>query len=162
MTPVIKLDKIDYHLLELLQTNAKVTNAFLSKEIGLSQAAVFERVKRMEASGLIKNYYAQLDTQKAGLGITFFIHISLASSKRVHIDAFLEKINQIDEVIECHHITGSGNFLLKVISKDLTTFQELLMERMSNIEEISNLESMVVLSVIKDSKVMPLPMPDVA
>ncbi|QHT68259.1 Lrp/AsnC family transcriptional regulator [Rhodocytophaga rosea] len=162
MNPAIKLDKIDYHLLELLQTNAKVTNAYLSKEIGLSQAAVFERVKRMEACGLIKNYYAQLDTKKAGLGITFFIQISLASNKKPHIDAFLEKIDQIDEVIECHHITGSGNFLLKVISRDLTSFQELLMEKMSNIEEISNLVSMVVLSVVKDSKVMPIPMPDVA
>ena len=162
MNPPIKLDKIDYQLLELLQTNAKVTNLYLSKEIGLSQAAVFERVKRIEAAGLIKNYYAQLDTKKAGLGITFFVQISLASNKKPQIDAFLEKIDQINEVIECHHITGSGNFLLKVISKDLTTFQELLMDKMSSIEEISNLESMVVLSVVKDSKVMPIPMPDVA
>jgi Lrp/AsnC family leucine-responsive transcriptional regulator len=162
MAPAIKIDRIDYQLLELLQTNAKVTNAYLSKEIGLSQAAVFERVKRMEASGLIKNYYAQLDTKKAGLGITFFIQISLAGNKRAQIDTFLEKIDQINEVIECHHITGSGNFLLKVISRDLSSFQELLMEKISYIEEISNLESMVVLSVVKDSKVMPIPMPDVA
>lgn len=162
MKSPVKLDKIDYRLLELLQTNSKVTNAYLSGKIGLSQAAIFERVKRMEASGLIKNYYAQVDSKKAGLGITFFIQISLSGNRKPQMDTFLEKINLIDEVIECHHITGSGNFLIKVIAKDLRAFQELLIERMSNIEEISSLESMVVLSVIKDSKVMPIPMPDVA
>ncbi len=157
MQASVKLDKIDYQLLTILQKNAKVTNAYLAKEIGLSQAAVFERVKRLENTGLIKNYYAQIDTKKAGLGMIFFIQVSMAGNKKAYIDAFLDKINRIDEVVECHHITGSGSFLLKVVTKDLSTFQRLVMDEMSNLEEISNLESMVVLSVIKDSKVMPVP-----
>jgi DNA-binding Lrp family transcriptional regulator len=152
-----KLDKIDYQLLAILQKNAKVTNAFLSKEIGLSQAAVFERVKRLENTGFIKNYYAQIDTEKAGLGMIFFIQVSMSGHKKVAMDAFLSKVHRIDEVVECHHITGSSSFLLKVITKDLSSFQRLIMDEMSNLDEISNLESMVVLSVIKDSKVMPIP-----
>lgn len=152
-----RLDRIDYQLLNLLQFNAKVTNAYLSQQIGLSQAAIFERVRKLENSGYIKNYYAQVDSAKAGLNMTFFVHIALASSKKLSVDEFLNKVNTLNEVVECHHITGSGNFLLKVVTQDLATFQKLIMNEMSSFEEITNLESMVVLSCVKDSKVMPLP-----
>jgi Lrp/AsnC family transcriptional regulator, leucine-responsive regulatory protein len=157
MTPTVKIDKIDQKLLAILQTNAKVTNAYLSQKIGLSQAAVFERVKKMETAGLIKNYYAQIDIEKAGLCSTFFLHIFLANNKKTTVDAFLKKINAMDEVVECHHITGSGNFLLKIISQNLSTFQKLITDELSTIEEISNMDSMVVLSVVKDSRVIPIP-----
>lgn len=157
-TAASRLDKIDYQLLNLLQFNAKVTNAYLSQKIGLSQAAIFERVRKLENYGFIKNYYAQLDLVKAGVGITFFVQVSLVSNKKGYVDTFLDKVNQLNEVVECHYITGSGNFLLKVVARDLITFQKLIMEEMSSLDEISNLESMVVLSCVKDSKVMPLPM----
>ncbi len=158
MENLAKLDKIDYHLLNLLQCNAKVTNAYLSQKIGLSQAAVFERVKRLENDGYIKNYYAQIDGAKAGIGATFFVQVSLSSNTRQATSSFLAKIEELDEVIECHNITGSSNFLLKIVSKDLHSFQELIMGEMSKVEEIGSLESMIVLSVMKDSKTVPLPM----
>ncbi len=156
-TAVARLDTIDYHLLRLLQFNSKVTNAYLSQKIGLSQAAIFERVRKLENYGYIKNYYAQIDSAKAGLGITFFVQVTLAASKKTYVDKFLAKVNSLDEVVECHHITGSGNFLLKVVSRNLATFEKFIMEEMSSLDEISNLESMVVLSCMKDSKVLPLP-----
>jgi DNA-binding Lrp family transcriptional regulator len=152
-----RLDKVDHQLLNLLQTNAKVTNAYLSQQIGLSQAAVFERVRKLENAGFIKNYYAQVDSAKAGLKMTFFVQIALASNRKSSVDEFLGKVASLDEVVECHHITGSGNFLLKVVTRDLATFQRLIMDGMSSLQEITNLESMVVLSCVKDSKVMPIP-----
>jgi len=157
MEGLAKLDKIDYRLLHLLQSNAKVTNAYLSQQIGLSQAAVFERVKRLENDGYIKNYYAQIDGEKAGLGATFFVQISLANNSHRSMNAFLAKIDELDEVMECHNITGSSNFLLKIVTKDLHSFQELIMGEMSKLEEIGSLESMIVLSVMKDSKTVPIP-----
>ena len=152
-----KLDKIDCRLLNLLQTDADVTNAYLAAQIGLSQAAVFERVKRLETTGYIKNYYAQLDGAKVGAGATFFLQISLNSNRKSSIDGFLNKIVELDQITECHHITGSAGFLLKVVTKDMRAFECLVMEEMSQVEEIGNLQSMVVLSVMKDSKVVPIP-----
>jgi len=157
MNPVIKLDQIDRKILEILQSDAKITNAQLSKEIGLSPAPTLERVKKLELSGLIKSYHAQLDPEKIGLGITTFVQVTLVGHKKMFTDAFVEKINQIDEIIECHHITGTGDFLLKVISKDITAYQKLMLERVNEIEEVASTQTMVILSTFKDSKVLPVP-----
>ena len=152
-----KLDKIDRKILEILQSDAKITNAQLSKEIGLSPAPTLERVKKLESSGLIKSYHAQLDTQMLGLGVSIFILISLSSLKMNQINAFVEKIGNLQEVIECHHITGSGDFLLKVLTTDIPSYQKLILDKLSQIEEIGNMQSMVVLANYKQSKVMPIP-----
>jgi Lrp/AsnC family transcriptional regulator, leucine-responsive regulatory protein len=152
-----KLDQIDRKILEILQDNAKITNAQLSKEIGLSPAPTLERVKKLESSGLIQSYHAQLDTEKIGLGVTTFVQVSLVGHKKQFIDAFVEHISHIEEIIECHHITGSGDFLLKVIAKDIPAYQKLMLERVSEIEEIDSMQSMVILSTFKNSKVLPIP-----
>jgi Lrp/AsnC family transcriptional regulator, leucine-responsive regulatory protein len=154
---MFKLDKIDRHILEILQADGKITNAQLSKEIGLSPAPTLERVKKLETSGLIKSYHAQLDTQMLGLGVSIFILISLSSHKLNQINTFIEKINKISEVIECHHITGSGDFMLKVLTTDIPSYQKLILDKLSQIEEIGNMQSMVVLANYKQSKVMPIP-----
>ncbi|MBC8109739.1 MAG: Lrp/AsnC family transcriptional regulator [Verrucomicrobia bacterium] len=152
-----KLDQIDRKILEILQANAKITNAQLSKEIGLSPAPTLERVKKLEVTGLIQSYHAQLDTEQIGLGVTTFVQVTLIGHKKQFIDAFVEKISGIDEIIECHHITGSGDFLLKVIAKDIPAYQKLMSERVSEIEEINSMQSMVILSTFKNSKVLPIP-----
>ena len=157
MSSIIKLDQIDRKILEILQSNAKITNAQLSKEIGLSPAPTLERVKKLETAGLIKSYHAQLDTEKIGLGITTFVQVTLVGHKKMFTDLFVEKINKIDEIIECHHITGTGDFLLKVISKDITAYQKLMLEGVNEIEEVASTQTMVILSTFKDSKVLPIP-----
>ncbi len=153
----LKLDKIDRKILEILQADAKITNAQLSKEIGLSPAPTLERVKKLETSGLIKSYHAQLDTEMIGLGVSIFILISLSSHKLNQINTFIEKTNKLPEIVECHHITGSGDFLLKVLTKDIPSYQKLILDKLSQIEEIGNMQSMVVLANYKQSKVMPIP-----
>ena len=157
MKPIIKLDSIDRKILEFLQLDSNITNAQLAKEVGLSPAPTLERVKKLEQSGLIKSYHAELDTDKLGLGVGIFILVSLSSHKMNQIKMFVEKINLIREVIECHHITGSGDFLLKVLTTDIASYQTLILDKLSQIEEIGNMKSMVILSSFKDSKVMPIP-----
>ncbi|BDD07651.1 ArsR family transcriptional regulator [Fulvitalea axinellae] len=152
-----RLDKIDRKILDILQRSAKITNAQLSKEIGLSPAPTLERVKKLEQTGLIKSYHALLDSDKVGLGVSTFVLVTLKGHNKDNIKTFLDKINKIDNVIECHHITGSGDFLLKVIAKDIGTYQQLMLEDVSDIDVVDNLSSMVVLSTYKDSKVMPVP-----
>ena len=157
MKTVIKLDAIDRKILDFLQLNSNITNAQLAKEVGLSPAPTLERVKKLEQSGLIKSYHAELDTDKLGLGVGIFILVSLSSHKMNQILTFVEKIDMIKEVIECHHITGSGDFLLKVLTTDIASYQTLILDKLSQIEEIGNMKSMVILSSFKDSKVMPIP-----
>ncbi|MGD1841353.1 MAG: Lrp/AsnC family transcriptional regulator [Thermonemataceae bacterium] len=152
-----KLDKIDRKILQILQQNAKITNAQLSKEIGLSPAPTLERVKKLENAGLIKSYHAVLDTEKAGLGVNTFVQVSLTSHKKAVIDSFVEKINKIDNVIECYHMTGAADFLIKITAEDITSYQKLMLEQVSEIEEIENMQSMVVLSTFKKSPVLPIP-----
>lgn len=153
----VKLDKIDRKILEILQSNAKITNAQLSKDIGLSPAPTLERVKKLETSGIIKSYHAKLDTDMVGLSVHTFVQVSLKGHNKKNIDLFLNEINNIPEVIECHHITGSGDFILKIISSDIQSYQKLMLEKVSEIEVVDGLQSMIILSTFKDSKVLPVP-----
>lgn len=153
----IKLDKIDRKILEILQSNAKITNANLATKIGLSPAPTLERVKKLENSGIIKSYHAKLDTDIVGLGVSTFVMVSLKGHNKDNIEKFIKSINDINEIIECHHITGSGDFVLKIIAEDIAAYQRLMLERVSNIDVVDSMQSMVILSTFKDSKVMPLP-----
>jgi len=152
-----KLDQIDRKVLEILQDNAKITNAQLSKEIGLSPAPTLERVKKLETSGIIQSYHAKLDRERVGLGVTTIVMVTLVGHKKQVTDSFVKKVSDIPEIIECHHITGDGDFLLKVIAKDITSYQKLLLEVINEIEEVANTKSMVILSTFKDSKRLPIP-----
>jgi Lrp/AsnC family transcriptional regulator, leucine-responsive regulatory protein len=152
-----KLDTIDHNLLEILQSNGKITNAQLSKEIGLSPAPTLERVKKLEQQGIIQSYHAQIDREKVGLGVMTFVQVSLNGHRKSVTDAFVEKIEKVGEIIECHHVTGSCDFLLKVIAKDINSYQKLIMETINEIEEVASTQTMVILSTFKDSKVLPIP-----
>jgi DNA-binding Lrp family transcriptional regulator len=153
----IKLDQIDHKVLEILQQNAKITNAQLSKEIGLSPAPTLERVKKLETAGIIESYHAQLNRDKVGLGVTTFVTITLTGHKKQVTESFVFQINLIPEVIECHHVTGSGDFLLKIIAKDISSYQKLMLEKINEIEEVAGTQTMVILSTFKESKVLPIP-----
>ena len=157
MNHPLKLDKTDRKILEILQKSAKITNAQLSKEIGLSPAPTLERVKKLENHGVITSYHAKLNTEKIGLGVSTFVLVTLRGHNRDNIEQFLQEIEKIDEVIECHHITGAGDFILRIISRDIRSYQKLMLEKVSDIKIVDNMQSMVVLSTFKDSKVLPIP-----
>ncbi|MCG8386190.1 MAG: Lrp/AsnC family transcriptional regulator [Cytophagales bacterium] len=151
------LDKTDRKILDILQSNAKITNAQLAQEIGLSPAPTLERVKKLENSGIIRSYHAKLDAETVGLGVNTFVMVSLKGHNKDNIEKFVTSIDEIEEIIECHHVTGSSDFILKIISQDISTYQKLMMERVSNIDVVDNMQSMVILSTFKDSKVLSIP-----
>ncbi len=157
MKTKVKLDNIDRKILEILQSNAKITNANLATKIGLSPAPTLERVKKLENLGVIKSYHAMLNTDTVGLGVSTFVMVSLKGHNKDNIDKFISSIGSIDEIIECHHITGSGDFILKIIASDISAYQKLMLEQVSNIDVVDSMQSMVILSTFKDSKVMPIP-----
>lgn len=152
-----KLDKIDRKILDILQADGRITNSQLSKDIGLSPAPTLERVKKLENTGIIKSYHAKLDTEKINLGVSTYVMVSLKAHNKSNIDRFIEAIGSVNEIIECNHVTGSSDFILKVITKDIPSYQKLMLERVSEIEVVDSMQSMVILSTFKDSKVMPIP-----
>ena len=150
------LDKTDKAILKHLQQNARITNAQLSKEIGLSPAPTLERVKKLEAAELINGYHAELNRKKLDLGVCIYLQASLVVTEREKIEAFKSKINAIDEVVECHHMTGSFDFLIKIFTKDIDTYNKFVLDKLISLDEIGNLQSMVVLDTYKESKVLGL------
>ncbi|WMN06717.1 Lrp/AsnC family transcriptional regulator [Marivirga arenosa] len=152
-----KLDQIDKKILDILQVDGRITNAQLSKDIGLSPAPTLERVKKLENAGIIKSYHAKLDTEKINLGVSTYVMVSLKGHNKSNIDKFIEAIDDVDEIIECNHVTGSSDFILKVIAKDIPSYQKLMLEKVSEIEVVDSMQSMVILSTFKDSKRMPIP-----
>ncbi|HOY08243.1 MAG: Lrp/AsnC family transcriptional regulator [Bacteroidetes bacterium] len=150
-----KLDKIDLKILKILQENSKITNLDLSKKIGLSPAPTLERVKKLEQSDIIQSYHAQVNPHQMGLNVKTFVLVSLAWKKENALNNFLEKISQIDEVTECYIITGEADFLMKIVCRDIPTYEQLLFKTISQIEEIERLKTLMTLSTVKDSKVLP-------
>ena len=150
-----KLDKIDLKILRILQENSKITNLDLSKKIGLSPAPTLERVKKLEVSNVIESYHAKINPQSIGLNVKTFVLVSLAWQKENALNNFLEKIRQIEEITECYIITGEADFLIKIVCKDIPTYEQLLFKTLSQIEEIERLKTLMTLSTVKDSKIMP-------
>ena len=155
----VKLDAIDRKILELLQTNSNITNAQLATEIGLSPAPTLERVKKLETAGVIKSYHAVVDTASVGLGVSTFVMASLKGHNKENISKFMKAISEIKEIVECHHVTGQADFILKIVCSDIPSYQNLMLEKVTNIEVLDNLQSMVILSTFKDSRIVPIPEP---
>ncbi len=150
-----KLDKIDLKILKILQENSKITNLDLSKKIGLSPAPTLERVKKLEQTGIIKSYHAKVDPQSIDLNVKTFVLVSLAWQKEDALNQFLEKILAIEEITECYIITGEADFLIKIVCKDIPTYEQLLFKTLSQIEEIERLKTLMTLSTVKDAKILP-------
>jgi DNA-binding Lrp family transcriptional regulator len=153
----IKLDKIDRDILDRLQKNSNITNAQLAKEIGLSPAPTLERVNKLENAGILKSYHAVIDPASVGLGVSTFVMVTLKGHNKDNIEKFVKEIELIDEVVECHHITGAGDFVLRIVCADIAAYQRLMLEKVSNINVVDGLQSMVILSTFKDSRTLPLP-----
>jgi DNA-binding Lrp family transcriptional regulator len=150
-----KFDKIDLSILKILQENSKITNLELSKKIGLSPAPTLERVKKLESTNVIESYHAKVNAEKMGLNVSTFVLVTLAWNKENALENFIEKINQIQEITEGYIITGDGDFLLKIITKDIASYEQLLFKKLSQIEEVERLKTFMTLSKIKKTKLLP-------
>ncbi|MFN9380096.1 MAG: Lrp/AsnC family transcriptional regulator [Bacteroidota bacterium] len=150
-----KLDKTDLKILHILQENSKITNLDLSKKIGLSPAPTLERVKKLENTEIIQSYHAKVNQQAIGLNVKTFVQVSLAWQKDNALNNFMAKVQEIDEIVECYIITGEADFLMKIVCKDIPTYEQLLFKTLSQIEEIERLKTLMTLSTINDSSVLP-------
>lgn len=150
-----KLDKIDLHILKILQNSSKITNLELSRRIGLSPAPTLERVKKLEHNDVIRSYHAHINPESIGLMVKTFVLVSLDWRKDYARESFLEQVAEIDEITECYIITGEADFLIKTICKDIPTYERLLFKTLQQIDEIDRLKTLMTLSTVKDAQVLP-------
>ena len=150
-----KLDKIDLSILRILQDNSKITNLDLSKRIGLSPAPTLERVKKLEQNDVIQSYHAQVNPEAIGLMVKTFVLVSLDWRKDQARENFLEQVQNIEEITECYIITGEADFLIKIVCKDIPTYERLLFKTLQQIDEIERLKTLMTLSTVKDVKRLP-------
>ncbi|PRY28545.1 AsnC family transcriptional regulator [Spirosoma oryzae] len=143
------LDAIDKQLLRLLQNDAKQTTKELAAHLGLTLSPVYERVRRLENLGYIKQYIAVLDKNLLGQPITTFCQVSMRYHDKAFIDKFEEEVQKLEEVQECYHMAGQVDFLLKIHVGSLNEYHDFVKYKLSQIENIGVLNSTFVLKEIK-------------
>ncbi|MDP3314304.1 Lrp/AsnC family transcriptional regulator [Lutibacter sp.] len=153
---MISLDNTDKQIVNLLQQNSKVNIKEIALKIGLTQTPTYERIKRLEKSGIIKNYVAILDKEKAGFNVEVFCQVSLLVHSKELITKFEHAINKIDEVVECFHVAGNYDYLLKVIVKDMKSYQSFLKNKLSVLDSVSNVQSTFVMTSTKEYSIIKL------
>ena len=141
-----QIDEIDLKLLNLLQDNSRITIRNLSEKLYLSTTPIYERIKKLEKSGLIKQYITLLDPKKIDRNLIVFISINLTKHTKEVVEGFEKAIARLDEVSECYYISGNFDFLLKVYCKDMDAYHDFLTDKLSVIENISQFYSSFVLT----------------
>ncbi len=143
------LDQIDLQILKTLQKNAKLTTKELADIVHLTPTPVFERQKRLERMGYIKKYVAILDPEKLDRGLQVFCKVKLKQINSEIANSFVRRIQYIPEVTECYNTSGTYDYLLKVRARDMKQYQEFLLTKLGDIDSVAAIESMFVMSEVK-------------
>ena len=143
------LDQIDLQILKTLQRNAKLTTKELADIVHLTPTPVFERQKRLERLGYIKKYVAVLDPEKLDRGLLVFCKVKLKQINSEIANSFVRRIQYIPEVTECYNTSGTYDYLLKVRARDMKQYQEFLLTKLGDIDSVAAIESMFVMSEVK-------------
>ena len=153
---MIALDTIDRHILRLLQQNSKSNIKEIALKVGLTQTPTYERIKRMEKSGIIQQYIAVLNKEKIGYTVEVFCQVTLLVHSKQLISRFERAVSKMDEVIECFHVAGNYDYLLKVIVRDMKSYQNFLKNKLSVLDSVSNVQSTFVMTSTKDNTYLQL------
>ena len=143
------LDETDKRLLTLLQQNAKMTTKQLAHHLNLSTTPVFERIKRLERTGVIEKYVAIINKDKIGKELIAFCNVSLKQHSHEEIREFESEIKKLPEVIECHHIAGMFDYSLKVITQNMDTYHNFIYNKLASVNNVGNVQSFFVMREIK-------------
>ena len=152
----IKLDKIDRKILRDLQSNGRITNVELSKNAGISAPPCLRRVRALEENGLIKGYFARLDAQALGFGLSAFAHIKLVSQTEQDLKAFEQAIAELRPVRECHMLSGEVDFLLRIVAKDWDSYQQFLTEKLTALDNVTSVKTMPLVRSSKEKTGVPV------
>jgi len=152
------MDAIDMKILEILQSDGRTSHSEIAKSVSLSAPSVGERVKKLEAKGIVKRYVALLDSEQVNRKITAFIAVRL--DKPVHAKAFLQRIRELEDVLECYHVTGEMDYLLKVRTRTTSTLEALITSDLRPLDGVVSTRTSVTLSAPKEETRMALNLED--
>ena len=152
----MSVDAIDRQILDILQREGRITNAELATRVGLTPGPTLSRVNKLESMGLIRSYVAILDRNKLGLGVTAFVSIILKQHGKASSLAFVEAMKTLPEVLECHHIAGEEDYLLKVVAASPADYEEFVLDKLSELPEVLRVNTTFVLSSPKSLTALPL------
>jgi DNA-binding Lrp family transcriptional regulator len=147
----LKLDHKDLAILKLLQQNARITVKEISDKVHLSTTPVYERIKWMEETGIIKQYATLIDHAKVKKGLMVICYVSLKQHNKTAGAKFIKTINEMNEVLECYNISGEFDFMLKVVSENMDAYYDFHVNKLSEIENIGNVQSVFVMGIIKQT-----------
>ncbi|MXP09110.1 Lrp/AsnC family transcriptional regulator [Pseudoblastomonas halimionae] len=154
--PVTNLDPIDRQLLSELQDNGRITNVSLADKVGLTAPPCLRRVRALENAGVIRGYHADLDPGTLGYGIMVFAMVSLKSQAEDALKAFEDHVSALAEVRECHMLNGEIDYILKVVSEDLQTFQTFLTSHLVNAPNVASVKTSLTIRTTKHEPGVPL------
>ena len=150
------LDSIDRRLLAELQDEGRVTNVELAQRVGLTAPPCLRRVRALEEAGVIRGYHADLDASKLGFAITVFAMVSLKSQAEEDLRGFEDHVKTLPEVRECHMLNGEIDFILKIVSKDLQSFQEFLTSKLTPAPNVASVKTSLTIRTAKQDPGVPL------
>ncbi|RAJ08237.1 AsnC family transcriptional regulator [Chitinophaga skermanii] len=151
-----QLSPQELELLRLLQQNSRFDIGELIEKLNMSRTSVYERIKKLEQEGYIKNYVALLDARKLGLKFMVIVHVSLNTQRIEYTDEFLEKVQHLDEIVDVYVTGGIVDVILKVLVKDPDDFNEFVMKKLSVLPHISKIQSSFVMRTIKQTTNLPI------
>ncbi len=152
----MKLDRIDRVILDVLQRDARVTNAALAERVSLSESACLRRVRALERSGLISGYGARIDQEKAGLPVNVFVSITLDRQDQTDLQAFEDAVRKIPEVMECYLMTGDFDYLLRVAVADTADFERMHSRELTRLPGVARVHSSLALRAVARQSVLPI------
>lgn len=145
----MNFDTIDTKLIHLLQTDSKQTNKELSNKLNLSITAVYERIKKLENNGVIDKYVALIKKEKIDKSFVAFCSIKLEKHSHDYVVKFEKEVTKLTEVLECYHISGDYDYLLKILVKDIESFREFLVNKLTSISHIGSTHSTFMINEVK-------------
>lgn len=150
------LDDVEKAILRIMQENGRATIKEMATKLNLSTTPIFDRIKRMENSGIIKKYVALVDQKLIGKSLTVFVHISISKHGKNALNSFIEAVTEFPEVIECHHISGDADVMLKLVLENIEAYNTFIMDKLSVIPNIGKVESRFSLSERKNTSAIPV------
>ncbi|OTG91855.1 Lrp/AsnC family transcriptional regulator [Acinetobacter sp. ANC 3813] len=150
------MDQIDKKILGEIQRNGKLQNVELAQMVGLSPSPCLRRVKQLEDDGIIEKYVALLNPHKVNLGLTVFARIWLKGQDEKTVNAFVDAIQQLDEVVECQLMAGDCDFFLRIMVADLDAYRQFQIHRLNKISSIQNVKTEIPLQKIKQTTELPI------
>ncbi len=150
------LDEVDKTILRLLQADGRLSNVDLARRINLSPPATYARMKQLEKEGYIRKFTTLIDREKAGFDLLCFIHIALQMHQLEQVENFRQQMGLIPEVLECHHITGEYDYLLKVVLRNRKDLERFVVDRITPIKGIARIHTSLVLTEVKTTTELPI------